>query len=206
MAYGKRRRTARRVSPWTLGNAAGCSANRATASATAPSNSAPRPGRRSSYHRCDSSASASASGRKETVRFTCRPGACGVPQPRESPKPGSRHGRPSAGPARPPVPRSRQAPHRARHRSNCPTTPWRVRPARRLEVWVYPGFPTLFWGLSGFFVNDLMGKALWSSWKTRSVFQGAVGAFCASTAPSASTGPICMRQDRRVLGLQSTRE
>ena len=24
---------------------------------------------------------------------------------------------------------------------------------------VYPGFPTLFWGLSGFFVNDLMGKA-----------------------------------------------
>ena len=71
---------------------------------------------------------------------------------------------------------------------------------------VYPGFPTLFWGLSGFFVNDLMGKALWSSWKTRSVFQGAVGAFCASTAPSASTGPICMRQDRRVLGLQSTRE
>ena len=26
---------------------------------------------------------------------------------------------------------------------------------------VYPGFPTLFWGLSGFFVNDLMGKALW---------------------------------------------
>ena len=26
---------------------------------------------------------------------------------------------------------------------------------------VYPGFPTLFWGLSGFFVDDLMGKALW---------------------------------------------
>ena len=63
-----------------------------------------------------------------------------------------------------------------------------------------------FGAFRGFFVNDLMGKALWSSWKTRSVFQGAVGAFCASTAPSASTGPICMRQDRRVLGLQSTRE
>ena len=77
---------------------------------------------------------------------------------------------------------------------------------KKLFIRVYPGFPTLFWGLSGFFVNDLMGKALWSSWKTRSVFQGAVGAFCASTAPSASTGPICMRQDRRVLGLQSTRE
>ena len=25
----------------------------------------------------------------------------------------------------------------------------------------YPGFPTLFWGLSVFFVGDLMGKALW---------------------------------------------
>ena len=80
------------------------------------------------------------------------------------------------------------------------------RPGLAVIPGVYPGFPTLFWGLSGFFVNDLMGKALWSSWKTRSVFQGAVGAFCASTAPSASTGPICMRQDRRVLGLQSTRE
>ena len=29
------------------------------------------------------------------------------------------------------------------------------------SCWVYPGFPTLFWGLSGFFVDDLMGKALW---------------------------------------------
>ena len=29
------------------------------------------------------------------------------------------------------------------------------------EVRVYPGFPTLFWGPSGFFVGDLMGKALW---------------------------------------------
>ena len=34
-----------------------------------------------------------------------------------------------------------------------------------------------------------------SSWKTRSVFQGAVGAFCASTVPSASTGPVRVRQD-----------
>ena len=75
--------------------------------------------------------------------------------------------------------------------------------ARIAEIMWVTGFPN--GGLSGFFVNDLMGKALWSSWKTRSVFQGAVGAFCASTAPSASTGPICMRQDR-VLGLQSTRE
>ena len=29
------------------------------------------------------------------------------------------------------------------------------------ESRVYPGFPTLFWGLSWFFVDDLMGKALW---------------------------------------------
>ena len=39
-------------------------------------------------------------------------------------------------------------------------------PGRKLnlagrKIWVYPGFPTLFWGLSGFFVDDLMGKALW---------------------------------------------
>ena len=30
-----------------------------------------------------------------------------------------------------------------------------------LEKRVYPGFPTPFWGLSGFFVGDLIGKALW---------------------------------------------
>ena len=29
------------------------------------------------------------------------------------------------------------------------------------NMWVYPGFPTPFWGLSGFFVGDLIGKALW---------------------------------------------
>ena len=26
---------------------------------------------------------------------------------------------------------------------------------------VYPGFPTPFWGLSGFCVGDSMGKSLW---------------------------------------------
>ena len=26
--------------------------------------------------------------------------------------------------------------------------------------WVYPGFPTIFWGLSGWFVGDRMGKVL----------------------------------------------
>ena len=30
-----------------------------------------------------------------------------------------------------------------------------------LDIRVYPGFPTPFWGLSGFFVGDLIGKALW---------------------------------------------
>ena len=33
---------------------------------------------------------------------------------------------------------------------------------RRLpSFWVYPGFPTIFSGLLGFFVGDFMGKALW---------------------------------------------
>ena len=63
------------------------------------------------------------------------------------------------------------------------------------EIWVYPGFPTIFRGLSGFFVGDLRKKPCGSSWKTRSVFQGAVGALCASTAPSASTGPVRVRQN-----------
>ena len=29
------------------------------------------------------------------------------------------------------------------------------------ENWVYPGFPTPFWGLSAFCVGDLRGKSLW---------------------------------------------
>ena len=61
--------------------------------------------------------------------------------------------------------------------------------------WVYPGFPTIFRGLSGFFVGDLRKRPCGSSWKTRSVFHGAVGALCASTAPSASTGPVHVRQN-----------
>ena len=60
---------------------------------------------------------------------------------------------------------------------------------------VYPGFPTIFRGLSGFFVGDLRKRPCGSSWKTRSVFHGAVGALCASTAPSASTGPVRVRQN-----------
>ena len=70
----------------------------------------------------------------------------------------------------------------------------------RRFLWVYPGFPTVFWGLSGFFVGDLRKRPCGSSWKTRSVFQGAVGASCASTAPSASTGPVRVRQDGALRG------
>ena len=49
-----------------------------------------------------------------------------------------------------------------------------------------------FWGFSWVIPWE---RPCGSSWKTRSVFQGAVGAFCASTAPSASTGPVRGRQD-----------
>ena len=44
-------------------------------------------------------------------------------------------------------------------------------------------------------MGDLRKRPCGSSWKTRSVFQGAVGALCASTAPSASTGPVRVRQN-----------
>ena len=36
-----------------------------------------------------------------------------------------------------------------------------IPPAKTANIWVYPGFPTIFRGLSEFFVGDLMGKALW---------------------------------------------
>ena len=49
-----------------------------------------------------------------------------------------------------------------------------------------------FWGFSWVISWE---RPCGSSWKTRSVFQGAVGAFCASTAPSASPGPVRGRQD-----------
>ena len=39
------------------------------------------------------------------------------------------------------------------------TRPYRVVALK--EKWVYPGFPTIFSGLLGFFVGDFMGKALW---------------------------------------------
>ena len=70
-----------------------------------------------------------------------------------------------------------------------------IGPLGQRLIRVYPGFPTIFRGLSGFFVGDLRKRPCGSSWKTRSVFQGAVGALCASTAPSASTGPVRVRQN-----------
>ena len=64
------------------------------------------------------------------------------------------------------------------------------------DFWVYPGFPTPFWGLSGFFVGDLIGKASVGARGKRTAFSKARwAAFCASTAPSASTGPVRARQD-----------
>ena len=85
---------------------------------------------------------------------------------------------------------------------------------------VYPGFPTLFWGLSVFFVGDLMGKALWKLVENAARFPrrgGRVlcvhGAFSFHRArpcgPRWLPGRGAMRHvelDRRVLGLQSTGE
>ena len=85
---------------------------------------------------------------------------------------------------------------------------------------VYPGFPTLFWGPSGFFVGDLMGKALWKLVENAQRFPRRGGrVLCVHGAVSFHTARPCatrwlpgrgaMRDvelDRRVLGLQSTGE
>ena len=92
--------------------------------------------------------------------------------------------------------------------------------ASRRDFWVYPGFPTLFWGPSGFFVGDLMGKALWKLVENAQRFPRRGGrvlcvhrAFSFHTARPCATrwlpGRGAMRDvelDRRVLGLQSTGE
>ena len=86
--------------------------------------------------------------------------------------------------------------------------------------WVYPGFPTLFWGLSVFFVGDLMGKALWKLVENAARFPRRGGrVLCVHGAVSFHRARPCgprwlpgrgaMRHvelDRRVLGLQSTGE
>ena len=85
---------------------------------------------------------------------------------------------------------------------------------------VYPGFPTLFWGISGFFVGDLMGKALWKLVENAPRFPRRGGrVLCVHGAVSFHRASPCatrwlpgrgtMRDvelDRRVLGLQSTGE
>ena len=88
------------------------------------------------------------------------------------------------------------------------------------DLGVYPGFPTLFWGPSGFFVGDLMGKALWKLVENAQRFPRRGGrVLCVHGAVSFHTARPCatrwlpgrgaMRDvelDRRVLGLQSTGE
>ena len=81
---------------------------------------------------------------------------------------------------------------------------------------VYPGFPTLFWGLSVFFVGNLMGKALWKLVENAARFPRRGGrVLCVHGAVSFHRARPCgprwlpgrgaMRHvelDRRVLGLQ----
>ena len=69
--------------------------------------------------------------------------------------------------------------------------------------WVYPGFPTLFWG--GVFVNDLMERP-WELVENAQRFPRCGGrVLCVHGAVSFHRAHL-LRQDRRVLGLQSTRE
>ncbi len=88
------------------------------------------------------------------------------------------------------------------------------------NLWVYPGFPTPFWGLSGFFVGDLIGKALWELVENAQRFPRHGGrVLCVHGAVSFHRARPCatrwlpgrgpMRDvelDRCVLGLQSTGE
>ena len=90
----------------------------------------------------------------------------------------------------------------------------------RSIIGVYPGFPTLFWGLSVLFVGDLMGKALWKLVENAARFPRRGGrVLCVHGAVSFHRARPCgprwlpgrgaMRHvelDRRVLGLQSTGE
>ena len=103
-------------------------------------------------------------------------------------------------------------------RQNASLKRWRV--SASLTYGVYPGFPTLFWGLSVFFVGDLMGKALWKLVENAARFPRRGGrVLCVHGAVSFHRARPCgprwlpgrgaMRHvelDRRVLGLQSTGE
>ena len=88
------------------------------------------------------------------------------------------------------------------------------------KIGVYPGFPTPFWGLSGFVVGDLIGKALWELVENAQRFPRHGGrVLCVHGAVSFHRARPCatrwlpgrgpMRDvelDRCVLGLQSTGE
>ena len=106
--------------------------------------------------------------------------------------------------------------------ANALPAPFGRVPAPKFDTdsWVYPGFPTLFWGLSGFCVGDLMGKALWKLVENAARFPRRGGrVLCVHGAVSFHRARPCgprwlpgrgaMRHvelDRRVLGLQSTGE
>ena len=60
---------------------------------------------------------------------------------------------------------------------------------------VYPGFPTIFRGLSEFFVGDLMGKALWKLVGNAQRFPRRGGRVLCVHGPSASTGLVRVRQN-----------
>ncbi len=119
----------------------------------------------------------------------------------------------------------------ARHCNNLMSARDRLRPGvfthvyllsiyRKFKNWVYPGFPTPFWGLSGFFVGDLIGKALWELVENAQRFPRHGGrVLCVHGAVSFHRARPCatrwlpgrgpMRDvelDRCVLGLQSTGE
>ena len=77
--------------------------------------------------------------------------------------------------------------------------------------------PTIFRGLSEFFVGDLMGKALWKLVENAQRFPRRGGRVLCVHGPSASTGLVRVRQNgprgggianwtAGVLGLRSTRE
>ena len=85
---------------------------------------------------------------------------------------------------------------------------------RRPVSGVYPGFPTPFWGLSGFCVGDSMGKSLWKLVGKHAAFSKA--RWARSVRPRCRQLPqgpsVCDKMtpregvDRPVLGLLSTGE
>ena len=68
-------------------------------------------------------------------------------------------------------------------------------------MWVYPGFPTPFWGLSGFFVGDLIGKALWELVENAQRFPRHGGrVLCVHGAVSGSVAKSVQKRLRKTSG------